>query len=51
MAGVIGEDGDVTSDEVDGARVAAADEDGCLRRTLVEVEPLLSLLGVSEIQQ
>lgn len=45
MAGVVGEDGDVSGDEVDGARVTAADEDGCLRRTLVEVEPLLSLGG------
>lgn len=51
MARVVGEDGDIASDEVDGARVAAADEDGCLCRTLVEVEPLLSLWGVSEIQQ
>lgn len=43
VAGVVGEDGDVSGDEVDGARVAAADKDGCLRRALVEIEPLLSL--------
>jgi hypothetical protein len=46
VPGVIGEDGDVSGDEVDGARVAAADEDGCLCCAFVEVEPLLSLGGV-----
>lgn len=47
MARVVGEDGHITGDEIDGARVAASDEDGSLGRTLVEVEPLLGLWGVS----
>lgn len=43
MARVVGEDSDISGNEVDGSRVAASDEDGRLGCTLVEVEPLLSL--------